>query len=214
MRRLVVIKMVLVICLMGTLPLIKVEAKSSIYVELLGSGGLFPSLNYEYFIKDDLPIRIGGWRSVRSNRGKVNTTRVWDTIMEDISLAFPIITLSKLIGKGNHKLELGGGLTYVGFKFVQEASKAYPDLGVIPSVEIDRKLFLSGVVGYRYQLPFQSPILLKFNQSWEKVGFLFRFSYTPLISIYSVSLLPDGQDQGDDVVFLPIWFGLSLGITF
>ena len=192
MRRLVVIKMVLVICLMGTLPLIKVEAKSSIYAELLGSGGLFPSLDYEYFIKDDLPIRIGN----------------------GIFGFQPIITLSKLIGKGRRKLELGGGLTYAGFKFVQEASKAYPDHGVIPSVEIDRKLFLSGVVGYRYQLPFQSPILLKINQSWEKVGFLFRLSYTPLISIYSVSLLPDGQGQGDDVVFLPIWFGLSLGITF
>ena len=92
MRRLVVIKMVLVICLMGTLPLIKVEAKSSIYAELLGSG-LVSSLNYEYYIKDDLPIRIGN----------------------SIIGFQPIITLSKLIGKGRRKLELGGGLSYVRF---------------------------------------------------------------------------------------------------
>ena len=190
MRRLVVIKIVLFICLMALLPLIKVEAKSSIYGELLGSGFLY-SLNYEYFIKDDLPIRIGVERIAWSTNGEVNSI-FGGTISESVGLGFPIITLSKLIGKGHHKLELGGGLTYL--KFVEEGSKVYPDHSVIPVLDIERDLLLSGVVGYRYQLPY-----------WEK-GFLFRFSYTPLIPIYSAGYA--------DELFIPIWFGLSLGYTF
>jgi len=79
----------------------KVEAKSSVYGELLGSGiGL--SLNYEYFIRDDLPLRVG-----------------FGYLLYVYSIP---ITLSKLIGESRHKLELGGGIVptfaFIGFSGV------------------------------------------------------------------------------------------------
>jgi len=58
----IIVKIVMVIILMTVLSLIKVEAKSSLYTgsgrELSSSLNIFSySFNYEYFIKDDLPIR-------------------------------------------------------------------------------------------------------------------------------------------------------------
>ena len=81
----------LLICLGSiSLPVSKVEAKSSIYLELLGSGLLY-SVNYEYFIKDDMPLGIG-------LGSPTPTTPV-------------ILSLSQLRGKSKHKLELGGGIS-------------------------------------------------------------------------------------------------------
>ena len=178
MRRLVVIKMVLVICLMASLPLIKVEAKSSIYAELLGSGILY-SLNYEYFIKDDLPIRIGfeyfSWENDRKT-----------AVTKEIMTGFPII-LSKLIGEGKHKLELGGGALLATWKEEGSTIIFSPDgVGISPIKDSGTRFDLLGVVGYRFQAP-------------EK-GFLFRLSYTPLIATTGENGL--------------LWFGLSLGVTF
>ena len=74
----------------------KVEAKSSIYLELLGSGILY-SVNYEYFIKDDMPLRTG-----------VGRWSFETFFFEDVHTTIPL-TFSILKGESNHKLELGGG---------------------------------------------------------------------------------------------------------
>ena len=83
----------LLICLGSiSLPVSKVDAKSSIYIQLGGSGvGI--SLNYEYFIRADMPLRVG-----------LGTALFFYPLTTSI-------TLSKLVGESRHKLELGGGIS-------------------------------------------------------------------------------------------------------
>ena len=80
------------------------EAKSSIYGQL-GGIGFTISLNYEYFISDDMPLRIG------------------------LGLPSIPINLSKLVGESRHKLEFGGGIILpdmisgvVGYRYQPEIS--------------------------------------------------------------------------------------------
>ena len=130
----------------------KIETKSSLYGELLGNGIVY-GLNYEYFIKDDLPIRIGVGRW--SSNNFLHTT-------------VPI-TFSILKGKSNHKLELGGGGL---FHRIYSEVKPVSSFGIPPDPVFNEfhkhEVYLLGLVGYRYQK--------------LKRGGLFRLTYTPAIS--------------------------------
>ena len=116
----------LLICLGSiSLPVSKVDAKSSIYIQLGGSGvGI--SLNYEYFIRDDMPLRVG-----------------FGTILWISSIP---VTLSKLTGESRHKLELGGGIGLrgktssavsgiVGYRYQPEVAGAIFRLSFTPIIE-------------------------------------------------------------------------------
>ena len=186
MRRLVVIKMVLVICLMASLPLIKVEAKSSIYGELLGNGVLY-SLNYEHFIKDELPIRVGFERINQENSGFTFGSENTTMVVGGYTTLIPV-SISKLYGEDRHKFELGGGILYT--RLYIEGS-IYGNYGGKNSETIEARndFDLIGVCGYRYQPPSR--------------GFLFRFTYTPLIA--------NKKSNNETLLF---WLGLSLGYTF
>ena len=133
----------------------KVEAKSSIYLELLGSGILY-SVNYEYFIKDDMPLRTG-----------VGRWSFETFFFEDVHTTIPL-TFSILKGEGNHKLELGGGgLFHRIYSEVKPLSIGSPSDSILNKFR-EHEVYLLGVVGYRYQK--------------SKRGILFRLTYTPAVS--------------------------------
>ena len=135
------------------------EAKSSIYLELLGSGILY-SVNYEYFIKDDMPLRTG-----------VGRWSFETFFFEDVHTTIPL-TFSILKGEGNHKLELGGGcLFHRIYSEVEPLSIGSPSDSILNKFrehEVYLLGYLLGVVGYRYQK--------------SKRGILFRLTYTPAVS--------------------------------
>lgn len=88
------------------------------------------------------------------------------------------ITIGRLIGKSNDLLELGIGVTIL--KFVSDSET---ELGI---------LFLTGVIGYRYQRPDNR--------------FLFRIGFTPLININDVKAI-------DFKRIIPLG-GMSFGFRF
>ena len=107
--------------------------RSAVYFELGGSA-LNSSLNYEYFIKHDLPIRLG--LGYISNEQSEN---FGDKFSEGQELSLIPLTLSKLMGGNKHKLELSAGVTYGYFHLKTD-------------LETEKNGFLvTGVLGYRYQ---------------------------------------------------------------
>ena len=115
---------------------------NGVYLELLGSGGLY-SINYEREIRESVWLRVGfgAWTA---------TSFFSDT---ETAVTTVPITLTRLIGAGTHRLEVGGGLT-LGRR---EREALSGDSGSFVS--------LTGLVGYRYQP--------------RGRGFLFRASATP-----------------------------------
>ena len=107
--------------------------RNAVYFEL-GGNALNSSLNYEYFIKHDLPIRLG--LGYISNEQSEN---FGDKFSEGQELSLIPLTLSKLMGSKKHKLELGAGVTYGYFHLKTD-------------LETEKNGFLvTGVLGYRYQ---------------------------------------------------------------
>jgi len=101
------------------------------------------SINYEREISDRIRARVGfGWWTSESFFSDAET-----------SLTTVPVTLAGLLGRGAHRLELGGGLTFGNREEenIPEASGTF--------------LSLTGLVGYRYHRP--GP------------GFLFRAGFTP-----------------------------------
>ena len=109
--------------------------KNSVYVEILGEGMLY-SLNYERIV---------------SNNGKFNTSvKIGGNYLGD-NLFFIPMGVSEIIGRKNHHLETGLGLSASFFS--ESISEGY--------------LWLTGRLGYRYQKP--------------SGNFLFKAMYTPII---------------------------------
>ncbi|HEX2120710.1 MAG TPA: hypothetical protein VHL59_03625 [Thermoanaerobaculia bacterium] len=144
-------------------------ARNAAYFELGGSA-IIPSLNYERQFAAN-PARL--WY------GRLGMSFVTSKTLEDTETTFviPLTVSSVNRPASNHHLELGGGVTF--------AAGDRQDL--FESVDDDEQfsdVFLTGILGYRYQKP--------------DGGFQFRAALTPLAG-------------GGD--FLP-WFGLSFGYAW
>jgi len=124
-------------------------ARNAVYLELLGNGGLY-SVNFEHILHDTLALRVGfaTWNS---------PAIFYDGTPPDRFTTVPV-TVSYLLGGGERKLELGGGVTF---------GRATRD-----RFASDRRNFsfssLTGIIGYRSQ-----PL---------GRGYLFRAGVTPFYS--------------------------------
>jgi hypothetical protein len=125
------------------------SARNAVYLELLGNGGLY-SVNFERILNDTLALRVGfaTWNS---------PAIFYDGTPPDRFTTVPV-TVSYLLGGGERKLELGGGVT-----FGRETRDRFSS---------DKKSSsfsnLTGVIGYRSQPPGR--------------GYLFRAGVTPFYS--------------------------------
>jgi hypothetical protein len=120
------------------------EARNALYLELLGNGGLF-SLNYEREVADGMLARagFGTWSSTSFwSEGKTTVTTV-------------PLTIAFVRGRGDHRLELGGGMTFGRTRETFAGSSAF--------------VSLTGLVGYRYEQPGR--------------GYLFRAGATPFYGL-------------------------------
>jgi hypothetical protein len=130
--------------------------RNSIYVELLGHGGLY-SVNYDYRLGDKISLRVG--------------ISIWSMSMDMIIFqlndvkfrSFPIM-VNYLIGERSHRLELGVGLmpTYIStgpgtFFYIINSNPSGHET-ILPVI---------ATVGYRYQP--------------EKGGIIFRAGATPIL---------------------------------
>ncbi|WKW13494.1 hypothetical protein Strain138_002817 [Pseudogemmatithrix spongiicola] len=145
------------------------------YLELLGSGGPW-SMNLER--------AIGSWR-MRGGFASWSTSDFWS----DVSTSYTTVpvTLSRVLGDGNHRLEIGGGVTLGGRSGGSSSS------GIFASEESSRFVTLTGIFGYRYQKPGR--------------GFVFRAGLIPLYGLGSPEIAY--PDKG----LLPS-IGLSFGAAF
>jgi hypothetical protein len=146
---------------------------NGMYIELLGNGGLY-SINYEREVADGLRARIGiaSWTSEYLFGGGAS----------DI-LTVPV-TLHVIRGRGNHRLDAGGGI-------LAGRRTRRSDFG---SSESDPILSLVGTLGYRY----------------EPLGrrLLFRAAFTPFFGFGD-----DEAAAYPDKGFLPS-AGVSVGFAF
>ena len=128
-------------------------ARNSVYIELLGNGGLY-SLNYDRKITNNVSARVGlmafGGESTDGDR---------------IGLSLVPLMANYLVGKHNHRLELGGGpvVAYAAGNIKEHGIGEFSDFGLVGTATF----------GYRYQ-PLQG-------------GFNFRLGFTPLFSASSVA---------------------------
>jgi hypothetical protein len=134
------------------------EARNAVFVELLGNGGLY-SINYERMLTDQLGLRVGyaAWNSPLWFEG--TTPDRYQTVP---------VTMSYLLGRGERKLELGGGIT-----FGQGTSDRSSGTGRDFSFRT-----LTAMVGYRSQP--------------REGGYLFRVGATPFYSF------DDGEEAYPD----------------
>jgi hypothetical protein len=123
-------------------------ARNAVYFEILGNGGLY-SFNYERMLTESLGLRVGyaTWSSPVFWQGESPPDR-YNTVP---------VTVSYLLGRGERKLELGGGIT-----FGRGALDRNADRRDVTSRS------LTAIVGYRSQPPGR--------------GYLFRVGVTPFYS--------------------------------
>src|SRR6185436_16775119 len=77
------------------------KANNAMYVEL-GGNGLWYSMNYERLVKPSVAFRLGlSYMSVSAASGSASASA---------SMAGVPVTISYLVGSGNSKLEIGGGV--------------------------------------------------------------------------------------------------------
>jgi hypothetical protein len=147
------------------------DAKNVLYIEGLGNAGVY-SLNYERSFKENVNVRIGfGYSEI------VGETTVSDTIVgqrkEKVNVRFGAspVMVNYFIGKGDHKIEIGGGITL--FVISAQSSEISSNglkfkAGVLS--------FLTGTIGWRYQP--------------KGGGLVFKVAFTPFYNFSKV--LPFG----------------------
>ena len=134
-------------------------ARNSVYIELLGNGGLY-SLNYDRKITDNVSARVGlmafGGESIEGDR---------------IGLSLVPLMANYLVGQGNHRLELGGGpvVAYAAGNIKEDGIGEFSDFGMIGTATF----------GYRYQ-----PLQGGFN---FRLGFTPLFSSSDVAPSFGVS---------------------------
>ena len=124
-------------------------ARNAVYLELLGNGGLY-SVNFERMLNDTLALRIGfaTWNS---------PALFYEGTPPDRLTTVPV-TVSYLLGGGERKLELGGGVTFG--RATRDRSSIHQKSSSFSN--------LTGIIGYRSQPPGR--------------GYLFRAGVTPFYS--------------------------------
>ena len=127
------------------------RAKNSLYLELLGNGGLY-SVNYDRMLSDNFGVRLG------VSRFGFDAITLDQDPDADAKISVSTLTLmtNYLVGKGKHRLELGVGAM---------AAFASADVDGVGGVS-GKGLSGTGTIGYRIQ-PLDG-------------GFLFRVGFTPL----------------------------------
>ncbi len=104
---------------------------NSVYVELLGNGGLY-SINYDRLFTETIGGRIG-FMYFSSDRGLI--------ILTDVELFLFPVMLNFFLGSGNHRLELGVGPVF-----------GTASAGIFGSETTSGSgIFGTAVIGYRYQ---------------------------------------------------------------
>lgn len=129
-------------------------AKTSLYLEVLGNGGLY-SVNVERLLSAQLGARVGfaTWTIFEACEHTFAEC-------EESFVTFPLLG-NVLFGRGSSRLEVGAGLLLVRRRFES-----------VPGAVSDRSrtiLDVTGVVGYRYQRP--------------TGGLLFRIGLTPFLAL-------------------------------
>jgi len=151
-------------------------SRNAVFFEILGNGGVY-SFNYERMLTESLGLRVGyaSW----------NSPLLWDGGSPPDRYVTVPVTASYLLGPGERKLELGGGITF-GQGTLDRYSNADP-----------RRDFsfrsLTAIVGYRSQPPGR--------------GYLFRVGVTPFYSF------DDGDEAYPDPGFT-LSAGVSFGYRF
>jgi hypothetical protein len=120
-------------------------SRNSIFAELLGNGGVY-SINVERLLTDHLGLRVGyaAWDS--------NLFGILDAVRDQYKTV--PVTVSYLLGGGERKLELGGGMVFGRFRDFDGTSSFRS---------------LTGIIGYRSQPP--------------EGGYLFRAGLTPFYAL-------------------------------
>jgi hypothetical protein len=137
-------------------------SRNAVYFEILGNGGVY-SFNYERMLTESLGLRVGyaAWDS----------PLLWDGGSPPDRYVTVPVTASYLLGPGERKLELGGGILF--------------GKGTFGRFEDSRRDFsfrtITAIVGYRSQPPGR--------------GYLFRAGITPFYS------LDDGEEAYPDPGF-------------
>jgi hypothetical protein len=153
-------------------------AKKAIYLDIGGNAGQYA------FTYGNLFYQKGALKMM----GSVGFA-LWADRVEGSTVFNPAVPLevSGLLGKGNHHLELGLGLTPHLARSLDFNSE---------TLELEDKLVLNTLIplriGYRYQKP--------------EGGFFFRVGYTPFFKVFA-----GGRE---DWVFTPIFAGISFGKSF
>ncbi|HBL30229.1 MAG TPA: hypothetical protein DD490_25635 [Acidobacteria bacterium] len=134
-------------------------AHNAVFFELLGNGGVY-SFNYERMLTESLGLRVGvaAW----------NSPILWDGGGRPDRYATVPVTLSYLLGRGERKLELGGGVTF-GQGTLDRSSDQRRDFSFRS---------VTAIVGYRSQP--------------KGRGYLFRVGATPFYSF------DDGEEAYPD----------------
>jgi len=123
-------------------------SRNAVFFELLGNGGPY-SLNYERMLTESLGLRVGyaTWTGLGFWEGESPPDR-YNTVP---------VTVSYLLGRGERKLELGGGITFGRGTLERNADNR----------DVTSRS-LTAIVGYRSQPPGR--------------GYLFRVGVTPFYS--------------------------------
>jgi hypothetical protein len=103
---------------------------NSIYLELVGSGGLY-SVNYDRMFTDNIGARIGF----------MYFDSEWLLFFTDVEMFLIPTTLNFLVGSGKHKFELGAGPVFIFGSVSFFGSDPVSGSGV----------GWTGTIGYRYQ---------------------------------------------------------------
>ncbi|SFN89620.1 hypothetical protein SAMN04488519_102364 [Algoriphagus ornithinivorans] len=153
-------------------------AKNAVYLEVGGSSGIY-AINYSkiFHQKGKLKLNASAGFSMLPHRLDSKTT--W----------LPVVPLeiSALVGKSNHHLEIGMGITPYLTRSLAFDSETFDT--------IDKVVFGSVMplrVGYRYQKP--------------EGGFFFRIGYTPFFNV--------PVRAGKNWSFNPYMAGVSFGKSF
>ena len=114
---------------------------NTVYLELFGNA-LVGSINYDRMVTDNVSVRVGyGSMSTTSS-----TYESGLMVTEDVGITMIPIIGNYLLGEGNHKLEVGGGIVMVTVDY----SGSVEDIDF--TVGAEGSIF-TGNVGYRYQKP-------------------------------------------------------------
>jgi len=135
-------------------------AKNAIYIEGLGNG-IFYSLNYERSIQSNISIRSGLSYFVLFGEAEHKSTGEKEEVFAEI-VTSPIM-LNYFIGKGNHKVEIGGGMVL--FSLRGQSSEVSSN-GIKFKVGVFS--LLTGTLGWRYQP--------------RGGGLVFKVAFTPIFN--------------------------------